>query len=68
MKSRLVWQADGERTFVLVLGGGDEAFDAITAFATKNGLGGALLTALGASGPSPWAGSTPPKPTADRDR
>jgi predicted DNA-binding protein with PD1-like motif len=48
MKSRLVWQAAGERTFVLVLDAGDEAFAAITAFATKNGLGGALLTALGA--------------------
>ena len=48
MKSRLVWQAAGERTYVLVLDAGDEAFAAIADFASKNGLGGASLTALGA--------------------
>ena len=48
MKSRLVWQAAGERTYVLVLDAGDEAFAAITDFASKNELGGASLTALGA--------------------
>jgi predicted DNA-binding protein with PD1-like motif len=45
MKSRLVWQAAGERTYVLVLDAGDEAF---ADFASKNGLGGASQTALGA--------------------
>ena len=48
MKSRLVWQAAGERTYVLVLDAGEEAFSAITEFAGKNGLGGASLTAIGA--------------------
>ncbi len=48
MKSRLVWQAAGERTFVLVLDQGDEAFSAITGFASQQELGGASLTALGA--------------------
>ena len=48
MKSRLLWEAGGERTFVVVLDAGDEAFAAITDFANKNGLGGASLTALGA--------------------
>ena len=48
MKSRLVWRQAGERTFVLVLDTGDEAFSAITDFAVQNNLGGASLTALGA--------------------
>ena len=48
MKSRLVWQASGERTYVLVLDAGDEAFAAVADFASKNGLGGASLAALGA--------------------
>ena len=48
MKSRLVWQSAGERTYVLVLDAGEEALCAITDFAAANGLGGASLTALGA--------------------
>ena len=48
MKSRLVWQQAGERTFVLVLESGEEAFSAITEFAAENQLSGASLTALGA--------------------
>ena len=48
MKSRLAWQAAGERTYVLVLDAGEEAFAAITDFAAKNRLGGASLTAIGA--------------------
>jgi predicted DNA-binding protein with PD1-like motif len=48
MKSRLVWELAGERTFVVVLETGDEAFAAITEFASKNQLGGASLTAIGA--------------------
>jgi uncharacterized protein len=48
MKSRLVWQQAGERTFVVVLDAGDEAFAAITDFADKNRLGGASLSAIGA--------------------
>ena len=48
MKSRLVWEQAGERTFVVVLDAGDEAFAAITDFANKNDLGGASLSAIGA--------------------
>ena len=48
MKSRLVWEQAGERTFVVVLDAGDEAFAAITDFANKNQLGGASLSAIGA--------------------
>jgi predicted DNA-binding protein with PD1-like motif len=48
MKSRLLWEAAGERTFVAVLDAGDEAFATITDFANRNSLGGASLTAIGA--------------------
>src|SRR5438552_640629 len=48
MKSRLAWEQAGERTFVLVLDAGEEAFSAITDFAARNGLGAASLTAIGA--------------------
>ena len=48
MKSRLVWQQAGERTFVLILETGEEAFSAISEFAARNQLSGASLTALGA--------------------
>ena len=48
MKSRLVWEEAGERTFVVVLDAGDEAFSALTDFANRNHLGGASLSALGA--------------------
>lgn len=48
MKSRLVWEEAGERTFVVVLDAGDEAFSALTDFSNRNHLGGASLSALGA--------------------
>jgi predicted DNA-binding protein with PD1-like motif len=48
MKSRLVWEQAGERTFVVVLDYGDEAFSTITEFANKHRLSGASLTAIGA--------------------
>jgi len=48
MKSKLVWEKAGERTFVLVLEPGEEAFAAITEFAGREKLSGASLTALGA--------------------
>ncbi len=48
MKSKLVWEKAGERTFVLILDAGDEAFAAITEFAGGEKLLGASLTALGA--------------------
>jgi predicted DNA-binding protein with PD1-like motif len=48
MKSKLVWENAGERTFVLILDPGEEAFAAISDFAAKSKLAGASLTALGA--------------------
>lgn len=48
MKSKLVWENAGERTFVLVLDPGEEAFAAIARFAAEAGLTAASLTALGA--------------------
>jgi predicted DNA-binding protein with PD1-like motif len=48
MKSRLAWEEDGERIYVLVLSGGEEAFAAITRFASETRLSGASLTAIGA--------------------
>ncbi|HZK89451.1 MAG TPA: PPC domain-containing DNA-binding protein [Stellaceae bacterium] len=48
MKSKLVAQAAGERTFVLVLDPGEEAFAAISRFASDEKIAGASLTALGA--------------------
>jgi predicted DNA-binding protein with PD1-like motif len=48
MHSKLVWENAGERTFVVVLDAGEEAFAAIVDFATQSNLSGASLTALGA--------------------
>jgi len=48
MQSKLVWSDAGERTFVLVLASGEEAFAAIAAFAADAALSGASLTAIGA--------------------
>jgi uncharacterized protein len=48
MQFKLVADSAGERTFVLVLDPGDEAFATITGFALKEGLSAASLTALGA--------------------
>lgn len=48
MKSKLVSEKAGERTFVVILKPGEEAFTAITEFADREKLSGASLTALGA--------------------
>jgi hypothetical protein len=48
MKSTLAAEEGTERTFVLVLDEGEEAFAAITAFAAEQGLSAASLTAIGA--------------------
>src|SRR5258708_38884608 len=48
MHAKLVWENAGERTFVLILDAGEEAFAAIVDFATQSNLSGASLTALGA--------------------
>jgi len=48
VKSKLVEQQSGRRTFVLVFETGDEAFEGLTAFAREQGLGAAQLTGIGA--------------------
>jgi len=48
MKSKLVAQNGGERTFVLVLDPDDEAFATIGKFAEQERLSAASLTAIGA--------------------
>lgn len=48
MKSKMIAMAGGQKTFLLVLDPGEEAFAAITDFAKAEGIGAASLTALGA--------------------
>ncbi|WP_274628066.1 PPC domain-containing DNA-binding protein [Arvimicrobium flavum] len=48
MKSKLLAEGDHGRTFVVVLDPGEEAFGAIRAFATQEGIDGAQVTAIGA--------------------
>jgi predicted DNA-binding protein with PD1-like motif len=48
MKSKLVAEGAGERTYVLILEPGEEAFATISRFAVDEGLSAASLTALGA--------------------
>lgn len=48
MKSRRVWEDKGERTYVVVLDPGDEAFECLTRFAAENDLKGASISAIGA--------------------
>ena len=48
MKSKLVAEGAGERTFVLILDPGEEAVAAITGFARNDGVEAASLTAIGA--------------------
>lgn len=48
MKEKILTSAGGERTYILVLDGGDEAFTSIVAFAQKNEISAASVTAIGA--------------------
>jgi uncharacterized protein len=48
MKSKLAAKAGAERTFVLVLDSGDDAFRSISEWATRESISGASLTAIGA--------------------
>lgn len=48
MKSKLVAQMEGQRTFVVILDPGEEAFATLAAFAEQEQMTGASLTALGA--------------------
>jgi predicted DNA-binding protein with PD1-like motif len=48
MKSALIDERDGLRTFVLVLATGDEPIKTLTSFAVEQRLGGSHFTAIGA--------------------
>ena len=48
MRTRLLHDADGLRTFAVVFDKGDEAKDGLTAFALDHEITGASLTAIGA--------------------
>jgi predicted DNA-binding protein with PD1-like motif len=48
MRSKLLHEADGKRTFALILQKGDEAMRCLQEFAGKERLGGAQITAIGA--------------------
>ena len=48
MQSKLVAESASQRTFVMILDPGEEAFSTILNFAGEQRLGGASLTALGA--------------------
>lgn len=59
MKSKLVADNAGERTYVLVLDPGEEAFKTLSTFADEEGLSAASLGALGAFSRSAGSTSTP---------
>lgn len=48
MKTKVLHEADGKRTFAVVLATGDEAMSCLKAFAEKERIGGAQVTAIGA--------------------
>jgi len=48
VRSKLVHEANGARTFILVLDAGDEAVASLTQFAAKNHLAASHFTAIGA--------------------
>lgn len=48
MRVKLLHEADGQRTFAVVLGVGDEAMACLKEFATSQTIGAALITAIGA--------------------
>ena len=48
MQSKLLHEADGKRTFAVILQKGDEAMRCLQDFAVKEGLGASQVTAIGA--------------------
>jgi uncharacterized protein len=48
MKSKLIHEHGGQRTFALIFDKGDEVVSSLTDFAKKNGLGGSQISAIGA--------------------
>lgn len=48
MKSKLIHESDGQRTYAVVMVAGDEAMSCLERFAREAGLSAASLTAIGA--------------------
>ncbi|HEX2886186.1 PPC domain-containing DNA-binding protein [Vineibacter terrae] len=48
MRSRLLHEDDGQRTFAVVLESGEEALESLNDFVTREGIGAAQLSAIGA--------------------
>ncbi|HKU96221.1 MAG TPA: PPC domain-containing DNA-binding protein [Vineibacter sp.] len=48
MRSKLLHEDDGQRTFAIVLESGEEAVAALNAFVTREGVGAAQFSAIGA--------------------
>ena len=48
MKSKLIHESDGQRTYAVVMSAGDEAISCLERFAREVGLSAAGLTAIGA--------------------
>src|SRR5438128_683314 len=48
MRSKLIHESDGQRTFVIVMDAGDEAMRELTRFAEEHRLSAAQFTAIGA--------------------
>jgi uncharacterized protein len=48
MKSKLIHETEGQRTFAVIFDKGDEAVSGLTEFAQTHGLGAARITAIGA--------------------
>lgn len=48
MKSKLIHEHGGERTFALIFEMGDEVMANLISFVAKNGIGGARISAIGA--------------------
>jgi predicted DNA-binding protein with PD1-like motif len=65
MRSKLLSESDGVRTFAVVLDRGDEAFRSISDFAEEQNVTAAAVTAIGAfeRAIAGWF-DPPPKPTA----
>ncbi|MDP9439790.1 MAG: DNA-binding protein, partial [Actinomycetota bacterium] len=48
VEAKQIYEENGQKTFVLVFGKGDEVVSGITDFAKENGLDAASLTGIGA--------------------
>ncbi len=48
MKSQMIHEAQGQRTYVVVLDGGEEVMDCLQSFAETEGLSAAQVAAIGA--------------------